>query len=126
MKKLSLGTLSRISVLGALNNHKIVELVKYNRALKIAERVELKSEEIKQINLVVKENGIVQWGMDDDGKTLPDFKDIVAEIELSDEMSEFLKEVIETKVKSGIVLSSTTDKALMDVYTQIQDPARAS
>ncbi len=125
-KKLSLNTIQRISVLGALNNHKFNEVVAFNRAFKIAEQIELKPEEKEVIHLLVRENGNITWGMDEEGKLIEGFKDPETDIELSDEKSDLLKEIIEKRVKDGITLSVSTDKALMDVYTQIQDPARAS
>jgi Trm5-related predicted tRNA methylase len=126
MRKLSLGTLQRISVLGSLNSHKFNELKAFNRAAKISEQMELKQEEREVLHLIVKDNGSISWGLDEEGNPIPDFKDVIVEIELSDEKSELLKSIIEQKIKDGVTLSSPTDKAISEVLAQISDPARAS
>jgi len=126
MHKLKMNTLQRISTQGVLNQHKMTDLSEYNRALKIVDRVALTLDEEKQIGFIQHKNGNLTWGMDAEGVQIPDFKDIIAEIELSDEMAELLKKVIDAKIKGGVTLSSQTDKATMEVMAQLQDPARAS
>lgn len=124
MKKLSLNTLQRMSILMALNGHKITDLGLYNRALKIVEVTELSQGEKEKINFVQRKDGSIVWGQDEAGNLLPDFKDIVKDIELSDDKSDFLKTVIEDKIKEGISLANPIDKATVEVQTQLIDPAR--
>ena len=123
MKKLQCNTMQRLSIGGVLNGHKITDMAIWNRAMKIAERVALTLEERKTINYQEKGNGTVTWGHDDEGKPLPDFKDIEVEISLSDEMTALLKEFIDKKMKDGFSLSNPLDKAVMEVYSQLLNPA---
>jgi len=126
MKKLSLNTIRRFGILNALTSHKYNDIAKYNRALKIAERVELTKEEKETIQLREdSKTGTISWGKTEDGEPIEGFEDIVAEVELSDEMGELLKEIIEGRVKEGVTLSAPTDRALVEVNEQLLDPTRS-
>lgn len=113
--------MQRIASLMALKGHKINDMSKFNRGLKITEQLELSPEEEKTINFKRLENGNLAWGVDDEGTAITD---VELKLELSDEKAEFLKEVIEARIKDGISLMSSTDKAIVEVLMQIQDPSR--
>jgi len=124
MINISLNTLQRVSVLGALNSHQINDVTTFNRASKILERIEITEDEKEKLNLKINPNGTISWGLDDDGKQIDNFEDIVKDIKLSDEMSDLLKVIIDKKISDGVKLSTIVDRALVDVYGQLTDPAR--
>jgi len=125
MQKLSLNTLQRLSVIGALNGHKITNVTDFNKASRILEKVELNPDEKEKLNFKMKDDGAITWGQDDSGTPIEGFSDIIIDVELDDEKLKFLKEVIEDKIKLGSTLSSVIDRAVIEVHSQLSDPKRS-